>query len=71
MLGDVAESRVHTKRYMHLVRVDHCSFFINRKNTFLQIKIRAREANIKEKSWFNYSEIYPSFYEDCLFMGVN
>ena len=34
---------------MHLVRVDHCLFFINRKNTFLQIMIRAREAKIKEK----------------------
>ena len=50
MLCDVAESRVHTKRYMHLIRVDHCLFFINRNNTFLQMMIRAREAKIKEKN---------------------
>ena len=49
MLCDVAESRVHAKRYMHLVRVDHFLFFINRKNTFLQIMIRAREAKTKQK----------------------
>ena len=34
---------------MHLVRIDHCLFFMNRDNTFLQIMIRAREAKIKKK----------------------
>ena len=33
---------------MHLVRVDHCLFLINRDNTFLQIMIRAREAFLKK-----------------------
>ena len=49
MYCNVAESRVHAKRYMHLVGVDHCLFFINRKNTFLQIMITTREAKIKQK----------------------
>ena len=31
---------------MHLVRVDHCSLFIIRDNTFFQIMIRARAAKI-------------------------
>ena len=54
---------------MHLVRVGHCLFFINRDNTSRHIKITARESKNK-KLWFNYSEMYPSFYEDCIFMGV-
>ena len=47
----------------------HSLFFINRDDTFLQIMIRAREAEIYKKWWFNFSEMYPSFFEDFLFYG--
>ena len=34
---------------MHLIRVDHCLFFINREDTFCQIKISPKESKIKKK----------------------
>ena len=55
---------------MHLVRVGHCLFFINRKNTFLQIIIKAGEAKIKKDGLITLKYI-PVSMKIVFFMGVN
>ena len=47
------------KRHMHLVRADYCLFF--------KYMIRAMKDNILQNYGLN-SKMYPSFYENCLFL---
>ena len=57
---------------MHLVSVDQCLFFINRKNTFLQIMIRTREAKIKQEDGLITLKYMPASMKIIVFfMGVN
>ena len=48
--------------HVHLVRADYCLFF--------KYMIRAMKDNILQKIWFNYTKMYPSFYEHCFLWAL-
>ena len=50
-----------SKRYMHLVRSDHCLFFTSGYNTYLQRYDLSYESQILKNWWFNYSKMYSDF----------
>ena len=56
---------------MQLVRVDHCLFFIERDNTFLQIMIRAREAKIKKNDGLITPKCMPVSMKIFFCIGVS
>ena len=62
MQCNAAENRVHSKRYMHLVSVDHCLFFI-------QIMIRTRELKIKQKDGLITLKYIPASMKIVFFYG--
>ena len=57
-------------RYMHLARINHCLFFNNGNNTFLQIMIRPREAKNKIKKYGLITLKYIIVYMKIVFSWV-